>query len=79
VLARWWLSSGALDPDLTAGDDCKRRAAVLSRRRAAAAALGGSLAGARPKRARGLGLPRGFHLDEECDATNSTEATRTAS
>jgi hypothetical protein len=35
-------------------------------------------AAARPKRARGLGLPCGFHLDEGCNATNSTEATRTA-
>jgi hypothetical protein len=36
------------------------------------------LAGARLKRARGLGLPRGFHLDKECNTTYSTEATRTA-
>jgi hypothetical protein len=46
--------------------------------RAAAAALGGGLAGTRPKTSYGLGLPRGFYLDEGCNATNSTEAARTA-
>jgi hypothetical protein len=47
---------------------------VLSRRRAAAAALGGGLAGARPKRARGLGLARGQHLHEARDTASRSRA-----